>query len=420
MDPVGFSASLATLIALTTKTIRYLSDVKHALNERRSLLQEATSLLQMLIDLQNKVDEPRQPRMWFNDIKVLGTENGPLDQLREALEKLCKKLKTKKGVKNTGNAFTWALDKDSCNEVLRRIERVKSTISLISLGKIGREVVRAIKTETANIDVIKEGVASLHIKEDEKQRREILSWFSPLDFFKTQQDNFMRHVEGTGQWLIDSEAFRSWLTGPNHTLCCAGIPGAGKSVLASIVVDFLQKQYTSNRSIATAAIYCNFKEMEVQSPENLIASLCVQILEDYAPAPQALVKIYESHKGKHSRPRLDDVLNIFKAITDPLQDVYIVVDALDECSLGVGIDLIRILKALTFKIRLLITTRPIDGIIRELNTQLLVEVLANQDDLDKYALSRIASSTRLGALLSKDTALEKSMRKKVIVKANRM
>lgn len=56
-----------------------------------------------------------------------------------------------------------------------------------------------------------------------KQRQNILDWFSPLNFFKTQQDIFSRREDGTGQWFIESPEFQAWLSGANRALCCPGI-----------------------------------------------------------------------------------------------------------------------------------------------------------------------------------------------------
>ena len=136
MEPVGVAASLVALIGVTAKTIQYLSSVKEASKERKSLLREASDLLQMLISLQNKIDETKRNTAFYNSTETLATENGPLDQLREALEQLSTRIKPQKGIKNVTHALTWALDKDRCSEVLGKIERVKSRINLALQGDI--------------------------------------------------------------------------------------------------------------------------------------------------------------------------------------------------------------------------------------------------------------------------------------------
>lgn len=136
MDPVSFAASIGALIGVTAKAVKYLSTVKNASNERKTLSREATDLLQVLVRLKNQVEEPKQSEPWFENIKLLATEKGAFDQLQEALEKLAKKLKPEKRVKNIARNFIWTLEKVECDGTLGKIERVKSRISLALQGDI--------------------------------------------------------------------------------------------------------------------------------------------------------------------------------------------------------------------------------------------------------------------------------------------
>jgi hypothetical protein len=43
-----------------------------------------------------------------------------------------------------------------------------------------------------------------------------------------------------------------------QTLFCPEIPGAGKTILSSIVVDEIQTQSQNDKGIALAYLYCNF------------------------------------------------------------------------------------------------------------------------------------------------------------------
>ncbi|KAF2182132.1 hypothetical protein K469DRAFT_520620, partial [Zopfia rhizophila CBS 207.26] len=54
---------------------------------------------------------------------------------------------------------------------------------------------------------------------------------------------------GTGQWLLDSKEFQTWLKTSNQTLFCLGILGAGKTILTSIVVDDLIIQSQNNPNV---------------------------------------------------------------------------------------------------------------------------------------------------------------------------
>ena len=51
----------------------------------------------------------------------------------------------------------------------------------------------------------------------------IAAWLSPLDDFQCAQGvAHRRHLRGTGQWLLDSEAFQRWLAGKHKHMVCFG------------------------------------------------------------------------------------------------------------------------------------------------------------------------------------------------------
>ncbi|KAL8921943.1 MAG: hypothetical protein Q9172_003757 [Xanthocarpia lactea] len=427
MEAIGVAASLTQLIEVTVKTVKYLNSVREASKDRAGVLREASALLPLLVNLQTQVSDAKQSETWFCCIGSLAVGNGPLDQLREALAQLTKRLKPKKGIENAARALIWTLDKAYCDELLWKIERVKSRISLALQGDTFR-LAQAIKADTASLGTIGERVASIaddvtavQHSEDVQKRQAILAWFSPLNFFNTQQDLFARREEGTGQWLIDSTEFRKWTSGMDRILCCPGIPGAGKSILASVVVDFLRKDLVKTGPTGVAAIYCNFKERELQTSENLLAGACVQLMNDSSePLSTTLVKLYEIHSRTKTRPTCKEILEVFDSIARSLNNVYVVVDALDECSGEVRTILLSRLEALPDNVKLMVTTRHIEEIIYKYRDSLRIEVRATDIDLKTYIKSRIATNGRLMRHVQDHPALEQQICERVTTKAEGM
>lgn len=68
-------------------------------------------------------------------------------------------------------------------------------------------------------------------------RSNILAWLSPLDPKLRHQDIRDRRVESIGEWLLQTEEFRSWHDGgeggesDNAVLFCYGDPGVGKTYI---------------------------------------------------------------------------------------------------------------------------------------------------------------------------------------------
>ena len=68
-----------------------------------------------------------------------------------------------------------------------------------------------------------------------QERSEVLGWISMINSEKKHHHVRLPRVEGTGEWLLEMEGFEQWRDKPNwhsRILCCHGIPGSGKSVLA--------------------------------------------------------------------------------------------------------------------------------------------------------------------------------------------
>jgi len=68
-------------------------------------------------------------------------------------------------------------------------------------------------------------------------RSNILAWLSPLDPKLRHQDIQDRRVENIGEWLLETEEFRSWNAGSewgesdNAVLFCYGDLGVGKTYI---------------------------------------------------------------------------------------------------------------------------------------------------------------------------------------------
>ena len=68
-------------------------------------------------------------------------------------------------------------------------------------------------------------------------KSQILAWLSPLEPNIRHHDIRDRRVEGVGEWLLQTEKFKSWCAGSGGgesdkaVLFCYGDPGAGKTFI---------------------------------------------------------------------------------------------------------------------------------------------------------------------------------------------
>jgi Cdc6-like AAA superfamily ATPase len=161
---------------------------------------------------------------------------------------------------------------------------------------------------------IRVGIDGLHEARDDQQRQIILDWLTPMDYAAQQQDFISRRQAGTGQWLLDSEEFQSWLNTDKQTLFCPGIPGAGKTILTSIVVEELLMQYENDGNIGIAYLYCNYRRQDEQNLKNLFTTFLKQFVEEQPSIPHSVKTLYDRHKDKRTRPSLDEILQILQTV----------------------------------------------------------------------------------------------------------
>ncbi|KAF2813896.1 uncharacterized protein BDZ99DRAFT_516530 [Mytilinidion resinicola] len=85
-------------------------------------------------------------------------------------------------------------------------------------------------------------------------------------------------VPGTAKWLCNDQKFTEWIQGPNPVLWITGGEGTGKSFLAYAAAEELRKKYDDQDRISVA-YFCFREEAGLQSIENCLASLALQIAE---------------------------------------------------------------------------------------------------------------------------------------------
>jgi len=99
---------------------------------------------------------------------------------------------------------------------------------------------------------------------------------------------------------------------------------------SSSVIHHLEKLYGSDPYTALAYFYFSFSETEKQSTENMLRSLIVQLCGGRPDTPKPLLDLH-LYRDKNLQPGLEKLEETLQASTQDFKNVYIVVDALDEC-----------------------------------------------------------------------------------------
>ncbi|PKS08586.1 hypothetical protein jhhlp_004972 [Lomentospora prolificans] len=255
------------------------------------------------------------------------------------------------------------------------------------------------------------------VKESKKQQQQatILDWLSPVDYAPQQNDFISRRQEGTGQWLLESAEFRAWIDGEKQTLFCPGIPGAGKTILASIVVDDLCTRFQNDKSISVVYIYCNFRQQDEQKAENLLANLLKQLAQHQDDLPDSVKHLYDHHKDKRTRPSIDEISRALQSISALYSKVFIVVDALDECQ-GSGGCRSKFLSEIfnlqaRHRVNFFTTSRHIPEIIETFKGSISQEIRATEQDVRRYIDGHIS---HLPSFVRKNPDLQEEIRTTIV------
>lgn len=139
---------------------------------------------------------------------------------------------------------------------------------------------------------------------------------------------------GTGVWFESRSEFTQWKYTPNSLLWLSGNSGCGKSVLAASIIEHVKAHCRRKSETAVAYFYFDFADMEKQKCGNMVRSLITQLCPPNGEVPQALMWLYSSCAYGKTQPNSESLLSLLCKMIQQYQEVFIILDALDECGEG--------------------------------------------------------------------------------------
>ncbi|KAF3393739.1 putative ankyrin repeat protein [Penicillium rolfsii] len=235
---------------------------------------------------------------------------------------------------------------------------------------------------------IKTNVEKIKYMFDRKEDLDILNWLTPVNYGSDQSDNLRRGQEGTGQWLLDSTEYQTWLNADKETLFCPGIPGAGKTVLTAIVVNDLQNKFEGDTSVGLAYIYCNFRRRTEQKYEHFLAILLKQLIRGGCSMPDCVKSLYGKHSDKQTRPSFSELSQILHSVSAMYSRLFLIVDALDECQVFDGCQANLLSELLSLQTEcganIFVTSRYVPDVVKKFEANISVEIRARDHDVQRY------------------------------------
>lgn len=133
--------------------------------------------------------------------------------------------------------------------------------------------------------------------------------------------------------MTESDEFKVWLQGQHDCLWLSGIPGSGKTVLTSHIIENTQL-HCLDASEACVYFYCDYKDPESQDVKNILGSLVAQLAACNTDAFSQLEKHYnacQAHSALPKPPDQQSLIEIFSKMSQFFDSIYVIVDGIGEC-----------------------------------------------------------------------------------------
>jgi hypothetical protein len=269
---VGVISSICSLIEFTASLIgtcnTYFCAVKSAqddvvaivgqANVLKSILEHLQKLCDQLLDSGGKSHEASSS--FLNNLAI------HLRECDEAVKALAVELGVKVGQGKDDLKFTrseklkWPLKEGRRKMHVTKIEGIMKNIIVI----LGGITVAQNMTINQNIDgmgcCIADLVTSFQNAVEDAENEKIRAWVKENAPDSSTNHRSARHrcTPGTGDWLLKSHLFQSWLKGDKSAIWLYGIPGVGKTIICSTIIEKVKSICPSGSGARYAYYYFDF------------------------------------------------------------------------------------------------------------------------------------------------------------------
>jgi hypothetical protein len=233
--------------------------------------------------------------------------------------------------------------------------------------------------------------------EKDAQQQDVYNWLYATDPSDLHDKACDAYESGTGEWLFRSPEWLSWIEEKTRCLWIHGIPGAGKTILASHLIEAV-KEHCRYRGPRYACIYyyCYFGHAQDETTPFLrwfLLELCRQL----GRVPLVVHELYR----RGGKPNSRSLLAALGTVAQEFERIFVFVDAVDE-SLHRE-NLLQVLRNLAkddrfINVRLLATSREyvdIEGVMTEIAKSISMRNILVSEDIILYIQSKLNSHPRL-------------------------
>jgi hypothetical protein len=327
--------------------------------------------------------------------------SGALQKCKTDVEKLHNQLQKAvgaTGLKRLGKQVFWPGTKKDIDKALARIEQNEMVFTLALSSDHARQGIKIKQT----LNAIDQRLASGRVSD---RHENILRWLNRgLDPFKNHYDACKKHQPNTGVWLLCQDQYIEWKLKPSlkSLMWLHGIPGCGKTILCSTVINDLQQELKYRTNSALAYFYYDFSEEDnKKNISAMLRSLLGQLACQTDSLKPEIDSLYVQCGSGSRSPSEEEVGDTLWKFIENFDRVYVVVDALDESAER---DEIPAILAGSHKLRVLIASRFNDDIKEAIRQYSCVEIpIGSQiDDIRVHIKSRLEHDRKIPKLRPSD------------------
>ncbi|KIW19973.1 hypothetical protein PV08_00548 [Exophiala spinifera] len=475
MDGVSVASGIAGLITLALQVSGaiaiYVTSIKDRAKNIEELHNELLLLSEVLSRLRDFLTSERAKGRAFDTNSVL---QKAISDCRDRIERIGEKLKPLEGgpisraidklkwpfeqrevnylidnLRRYGQTFHFAVTVEGCDllartsedaakglqemlEVSRKITELSAQMGLSNEEAAKRaaqiqEIIALIPmlTSTAlDVTELTHAARMAELREQERRTTDILDWLAPVSWLHKHRDLQLRRSEGTGVWFLQHRDFLAWVQADTveHDLLCVGGPGAGKSILCSLIVDHLRSTF-KDPNVAVAYYYYDYSDQQSQNPINLARAVLRQLSMNGNSVPSAVAEFYQRTRNDvKDQTWFHDLLSIIRRVAATYTQSFVIIDALDEADIkSQHAGLFEVLDALrdSGRAKILATARShvLNNTMR-FNNPVMVDIIANSHDIRLFLARTIEERPDMADVL--DSKLKEQILETLSQKANGM
>lgn len=290
---------------------------------------------------------------WDQMIAPLFESGGTIERLQATLDEVNAKLEAARGrsLKALIKKVWWPISKTDVQHLLERLRALRDNITLALTGSALRTTVESGIDSKITRDVVTAA-----------EFQTVLSSISSTDYRSKLRSEQHISVSRTGQWFFDHPQVRGWCECRAKVLWCCGVPGAGKTILASGLCRKVDRRYEDDDDVAVTVLFCAFDDKNNQSAHSILSALLRQLVSRQHENSDAVKRLLQ-HRAKDTdlsgRANLRLLVEALCYELGKFSKTFVILDGLDELrSDDETTSLLKTLESLQPLPYLMVTSRP--------------------------------------------------------------